>query len=373
MRALIVNSLLTPQFPYHDDPVAPLRLLEVDGTLAENRTCPMDDEQMLRALRLMMLSRAFDAKGISLQRQGRFGTFSPVRGQEASVVGSAFALDPTRDWIVPQYRELPALLHHGLPLERFILYFNGHPAGGYIPDGVRLLPIQISLAAQLPHAVGLAWGLKLQDIDGIVLTYFGDGASSEGDFHEACNLAGVVKAPVVFFLQNNGWAISTPRSRQSAARTLAERAPGYGFNGILVDGNDLLAVYAVTAAAVERARAGLGPTLIEAVTYRLGAHNTADDPTRYISQEILNSWSDHDPILRVQRYLAARRCWSDDAASEMHENISRTIDRALAAARAVPPPTTEDLFKHTYAELTERQARQLREYPLNDGGNDWLR
>jgi pyruvate dehydrogenase E1 component alpha subunit len=357
-----VGSPMTPQFPYHDDPVVPLRVLEPNGKLAEGSTSPMNDEQMLRALRLMMLSRAFDSKGISLQRQGRFGTFSPVRGQESSVVGSAFALNPARDWIVPQYRELPALLHHGFPLENFILYFNGHPAGGHIPDGVRLLPIQISVAAHLPHAVGLAWGLQLQDFDGAVLTYFGDGASSEGDFHEACNLAGVVKAPVIFFLQNNAWAISTPRSRQSAARTFAERAPGYGFNGVVVDGNDLLAVYAVTAVAVERARAGFGPTLIESQTYRLGAHNTADDPTRYISREILNTWSDRDPILRVQRYLAARGCWDDHTASEFDDDISQTIDRALAAARDVPPPTAEDLFKHTYAELTQRQARQLREY-----------
>src|SRR5580704_4000072 len=246
-----------PQFSCHDDPVTPLRLLEPSGALVAGAVSPFDDEQLLSALHLMMLSRAFDHKGVSLQRQGRFGTFSPVLGQEASVVGSAFALDPSRDWIVPQYRELPALLHQGLPLEQFILYFNGHPAGGAIPDGVKLLPIQISLAAQLPHAVGLAWGLQLQGIDGVVLTYFGDGASSEGDFHEACNLAGVVRAPVVFFLQNNGWAISTPRCQQSAARTFAERAPGYGFDGVVVDGNDLLAVYAATKAAVERARAGL--------------------------------------------------------------------------------------------------------------------
>jgi pyruvate dehydrogenase E1 component alpha subunit len=322
----------------------------------------MDDEQMLHALRLMMLSRAFDLKGASLQRQARFGTFSPVHGQEASVVGSAFALDLSRDWVVPQYRELPALLHQGLPLEHFILYFSGHPAGGCIPAGVRLLPIQISLAAQLPHAVGLAWGLALQGMDGVVLAYFGDGASSEGDFHEACNLAGVVKAPVIFFLQNNGWAISTPRSRQSAARTFAERAPGYGFDGVVVDGNDLLAVYAATTAAVQRARAGLGPTLIESQTYRLGAHNTADDPTRYVPPDVLNSWSERDPILRVQRYLAARGHWNDSVASEVQNDVSRAIAQALAAARAVPPPMPEDLFDHTYAELTQRQSRQLREY-----------
>jgi pyruvate dehydrogenase E1 component alpha subunit len=360
-----MSTPVIPQFPYRGDPIAPMRLLEADGTLTVGGGVPpMDDEQMLRALRLMLLSRAFDEKGTSLQRQGRFGTFSAVRGQEASVVGSAFALDPARDWIVPQYRELPALVNQGLPLESFILYFAGHPAGGYIPEGVRLLPIQISIAAQLPHAVGLAWGLRLQGLDAVVLVYFGDGASSEGDFHEACNLAGVVKAPVIFFLQNNGWAISTPRSRQTAARTFAERAPGYGFDGVVVDGNDLLAVYAATTAAVECARAGGGPTLIESQTYRLGAHNTADDPTRYVAQEILDSWRDRDPILRVQRYLAARGRWNDSIAAEVQEEISQSIDAAFAAARAVAPPAAEDLFLHTYAELTERQARQLREYAM---------
>ena len=322
----------------------------------------MDDDHALRALRLMMFSRAFDDKGTSLQRQGRFGTFSAVRGQEASVVGSAFALDPAKDWIAPQYRELPALINQGYPLEHFILYFSGHPAGCAIPEGVRILPIQISLAAQLPQAVGLAWGLRMQGSDAVVVVYFGDGASSEGDFHEACNLAGVVKAPVIFFLQNNGWAISTPRSRQSAARTFAERAPGYGFDGVVVDGNDLLAVYEVTSAAVARARAGEGPTLIESQTYRLGAHNTADDPTRYIQQDVLDSWKEKDPIVRVQRYLASRGKWDDSIEAKIAAEIAEEVDQAFVNARAVAPPTPEDLFTHVYAEPTARQQRQLREY-----------
>ncbi len=340
----------------------PLRLLEADGTLRPGCVPLMESDQILGALRLMMLSRAFDDKGTSLQRQGRFGTFSAVRGQEASVVGSAIALDRERDWIVPQYRELPALLHHGLPLRNFILYFSGHPAGGHIPEGVRLLPMQISLAAQLPQAVGLAWGLTLQGINAVVLVYFGDGASSEGDFHEACNLAGVVKAPIVFFLQNNGWAISTPRARQSAARSLAGRAAGYGFEGVTVDGNDLLAVHAVTQAAVARARAGLGPTLIESLTYRLGAHNTADDPTRYVDPDTLGSWLARDPIVRVQRYLTEQGRWNDTIAAEMEADISHTLEEAFAAARDVPPPTPDDLFTHVYAQPTQRQLRQAGEY-----------
>ena len=277
-------------------------------------------------------------------------------------MGSAWALDPTRDWVVPQYRELPALLHQGLPLENFILYFNGHPAGGAIPEGVRLVPIQISIAAHLPHAVGLAWGLQLQRIGGVVLTYFGDGASSEGDFHEACNLAGIVKAPVIFFLQNNGWAISTPRARQSAARTLAERAPGYGFDGVVVDGNDLFAVYEVTKTAVDRARNGLGPTLIESLTHRLGAHNTSDDPKRYVSEDDVKGWAAADPIIRIQRYLATKGAWNESKSADFQNEVSDVIERALAAAGAVLPPTSDDLFRHTYAALTERQRRQLHEY-----------
>ncbi len=355
------DVLVTPQFPRDDKPVKPWRLLDTNGKLAAGAVSPLQDEEVLRALRLMMLSRGFDHQAISFQRQGRFGTFSAVHGQEASVVGSAFALDPKRDWIVPQYRELPALLNHGLPLESFILYFKGHPCGGAIPDGVRLLPIQISLAAQLPHAVGLAWGLQLQGIDAVVLTYCGDGASSEGDFHESCNLAGVVKAPVIFVLQNNGWAISTPRAKQSAARTFAERAPGYGFDGIVVDGNDLFAVYAVTKAAVERARSGLGPTLIESQTYRLAAHNTSDDLTRYIDADAHEAHKDFDPIVRVQRYLAARGLWNQRIESDLQNEVSSAIDKAFEKAFAVPPPTPEALFKNTYAELTQRQRRQLAE------------
>ncbi|HXY16420.1 MAG TPA: thiamine pyrophosphate-dependent dehydrogenase E1 component subunit alpha [Terriglobales bacterium] len=350
-----------PQFRHSTEPVAPWRLLDPQGHLAEGCISPLSDDAILRALRLMMLSRAFDHQAISFQRQGRFGTFSAVHGQEASVVGSALALDPSRDWIVPQYRELPALLNHGLPLESFILYFKGHPRGGAIPDGVRSLPIQISLAAQLPHAVGLAWGLQLQGIDAVVLTYCGDGASSEGDFHESCNLAGVVKAPVIFFLQNNGWAISTPRAKQSAARTFAERAPGYGFDGVVVDGNDLFAVYAATRAAVDRARSGLGPTLIESQTYRLAAHNTSDDPTRYIDADAHNAHKDFDPIIRVQRYLAARGSWNQRTESDVQKDVSKAIDEAFAKAFAMPPPTPEDLFRNIYVELTQRQIQQLRE------------
>jgi pyruvate dehydrogenase E1 component alpha subunit len=336
-------------------------VLDPSGTLAPGAAAPLDDDDVLAALRLMKLSRAFDAKGASLQRQGRFGTFSQVGGQEASVVGSAWALDPARDWIVPQYRELPALLRHGYPLAHFIRYFQGNPAGGAIPDGVNILPIQISIAAQLPHAVGLAWGLKRQKKDAVVLVYFGDGASSEGDFHEACNLAGLVGAPVVFFLQNNGWAISTPRRKQSAGRTLAERAPAYGFPGVQVDGNDLFAVYAAASRAVSRARGGDGPTLIESVTRRLGPHNTADDPTRYVDPADAEHWRALDPIDRLERYLVQRSGDHRARIAAFEADVAGEIERALAEAAEGDPLSADQLFAHVYAEPPVRLARQRAE------------
>ncbi len=346
------------QFVPDVDAAQPIRHLSPDGALLEGVTPTMTDTELLAALRLMMLTRVFDAKAMSLQRQGRFGTFSQVTGQEASIVGSASALDPAIDWVVPQYRELPALLRQGYPLSGFMSYFMGNLAGSRIPDNVNVLPIQISLAAQIPQAVGLAWGLQLQKTGGVAIAYFGDGASSEGDFHEACNLAGVIKAPVVFFLSNNGWAISTPRRKQSAASNLAARAPGYGFPGVVVDGNDLMAVHAVTAAAVARARAGDGPTLIESITYRMGPHNTADDPTRYVDPTEQDTWKPLDPIERVQRHLETRGLWDDERRKAVEAELAAEVEEQLVIARAAPAPNASQLFDHVFAELPEGLVRQ---------------
>lgn len=357
---------MTDQFRFvpSSETVNPFSLVSVDGTLSIDEP-PMSDSEVIDALRYMVLTRIFDEKAIKLQRQGRFGTFASVRGQEASVMGAATALNPHRDWMVPQYRELPALVRHGLPIENFALYFMGHPAGGGIPDNVKVLPIQISLAAQLPHAVGLAWGLRKQGDDGVVITFFGDGASSEGDFHESLNLAGVTKAPVIFFLQNNGWAISTPRSAQSAARTLAERGPGYGVEGVLVDGNDLLAVHQVTAEAVAKARAGGGPTLIESLTWRAGAHNTADDPTKYLDVEEAEGWIERDPITRVEKYLRLRNAWDDDKDATLRADCEAEVARAIDVAFSTPPPTSDALFEHVYADPPQRIQAQRKEWAMN--------
>ena len=257
-------------------------------------------------------------------------------------MGAASALDPARDWIVPQYRELPALVRHGYPLASFFRYLKGDPAGGGPPVGVNMLPLQISLAAQLPHAVGLAWGLSHQGRDSVVMVFFGDGAASEGDTHEAMNLAGIRRAPVVFILQNNGWAISTPVSSQNAAPNYAARAAGYGFPGLLVDGNDLLAMADAARWAVARARAGEGATLIEARTYRLGPHNTADEPGRYMPEHELEERRRLEPLVRLGTYLRARGLLDEQREAALTDDSSRrSTTHSPMQTKARPPALTK--------------------------------
>ena len=355
-----------PQFVPDKQPVEPHKLLDPNGVLVPGAAAPMADDQVLEALRLMMLGRAFDTKCFNVQRQGKMGTFAPLHGQEASIVGSAMALDPETDWITPQYREMPAALRQGLPLKNIILYRQGHPNGGMVPDGVKVMQFNISLAAQIPHAVGLGWGMRLQGQAGVAVAYFGDGSSSEGDFHESCNLAGVTKAPTIFLLQNNQWAISTPRDIQSASTDLAARAPGYGFPGVSVDGNDLFAVYAAMAEAVARARNGDGPTLIECHTYRMWAHTTADDPSRYVDDRVQAEWATRDPIDRVQRYLADKGLWSDEKSAAWDDEIATEIQAGFDAAAAEPPAGPESLYEHVFESPTPSLLRQRRAHLQED-------
>src|SRR5438067_1957077 len=334
------------------------QVLDPTGKLREGAKPALDDEFILEGLRWMLLSRAFDARATALQRQGKFGVFSPVLGQEAAVVGSAMAFEPKTDWLVPQYRELPAYLMWGLPLTKHILNLSGNPVAARIPDEVKILPTQVALAAHLPHAVGIAWGLKIQGKEGVVLTYFGEGASSEGDFHEACNLAGVTGAPIVFVLQNNQWAISTPRAYQSAARHFSDRAAGYGFPGRVVDGNDLLAVYEVTKEAADRARRGEGPTLIEAVTYRMSFHNTTDNPSRYRDSAEYEAAKQRDPISRATAYLSALGMWDDQRDRELRDSVSAEIDEAVKTALSYPVVRPENVFDNVYQRPPDRVLRQ---------------
>src|SRR5215472_7340622 len=334
-------------------------ILQVDGTLARGAQPTMDEEFLVEALRLMLLSRLYDERVIGLQRQGRFGVYSPALGQEAAIVGSAMALDPGKDWIVPQYRELMAVVHHGYPLERITATYMGKTTDATrIPDDVNVLPTQVALAAQLPQAAGLAWGLRLKGSDAVVMAYVGEGGSSEGDFHEALNLAGVQGCPVIFFMQNNQWAISTPRRQQSAAPSFAMRAGGYGFPGVQVDGNDVFAVYEAAAGAVKRARAGDGPTLIEAVTYRMGFHNTTDDPSRYEDPEERARASERDPIDRVLKYLTSLGLWNPGRDEQVRAEIRDELDRAIAWAEQQAPVRPQMLFDNIFARPPKRLERQ---------------
>jgi pyruvate dehydrogenase E1 component alpha subunit len=345
----------------------PLRLLAPDGTLAEGHIPALAGDELLGAWRAMLRSRTADERCFSLQRQGRLGVFSPVSGEEAAVVGSAWALDPARDWVVPQYRELPAMLRQGYRLEQALRYYRGDPAGSRIDPGVRVLPYQISLAAQIPHAVGLAWGLRHQGSDAVVMTYFGDGASSEGDAHEALNLAGVRRAPVVFVLKNNHWAISTPVRKQTATTSFAARPAGYGIAGELVDGNDLVAMHDACSRAVMRARAGEGPTLVEARTYRMGPHNTSDDPTRYVDTDELEEQRAFDPVDRLRRYLTVEGLVDEASEQRLLDELRAEFDAAFAAVEAAAAPGVGALFDHVYGQPPGRLARQRAE-ATGEGG-----
>ena len=320
----------------------------------------MSDDDALGALRLMMLSRSVDDWAVRLQRMGRLGTYGPVHGQEASVVGASWALDPALDWLAPAYREQPAMLRHGMPLDKLLAVYMGKLTAGRIPDDVRMLPRNQSVGAQLPHAVGLAWAQRLRRTGAAVMVFLGEGASSEGDFHESCNLAGVMRAPIVFVIQNNSWAISTPSSQQTAGALWA-RGEGYGFPGFVVDGNDLFAVYETARTAVLRARAGEGPTLIENRTYRMGMHNTTDDPRAYRDASEVESAAAADPIQRVQRYLERHASWSADLAKLWAKELEAEIRSAMERASTYPAPKPDDVFDHVYAQPPERVTRQRRE------------
>ena len=336
------------------------RYLDQDGELLEDQ--PMSDEMALDGYRAMLRGRRFDERCVSLQRQGRMVTLAPGIGQEAATVGAAMALDQKTDWFVPQYRELAGQLWHGYPLRLAFLWHVGHPIAFQIPEGLNMLPFQAAIAGQLPQAVGLAWGLQMKHDPGVVLAIFGDGGTSQGDFHEAANLAGVMKAPVIFLCQNNGWAISTTIQQQTASETLAQKAIAYGFPGVQCDGNDLFAVYATVRDAVRRARDGEGPTLVEALTYRLGLHTTADDPTRYEPREMHDAWVDRDPLRRMQLHLMSRGVVDRPALDRIEEEVKEELRVAWDEAQQEPAPDPRFYFAQVDGEPSARLALQLRRF-----------
>jgi pyruvate dehydrogenase E1 component alpha subunit len=334
------------------------------------RRTGLDQASLQDLLRRMIAARLFSSRCFSLQRQGRMGTMAPIDGAEALVVGAAAALDPASDWVLPQYREMHGLLRFGEELlETTVRYLRGDPAGGHVPEPIRVWPPQIALAAQIPQAVGLAWGMKLRREEGVVLVFFGDGATSEGDFYEGANFAGVLKAPVIFLCNNNGWAISTPVRLQTAAESFAAKAEAFGFPGELIDGRDVLAVSSAVERARARALAGQGPTLIEARAYRLGPHTTADDPGRYVPAGELERERQRDPIELFRRELEEAGIWNAGLEEETRRDADARFDRALAAAEAATV-RPDAFFDHVYERPTARMERQRRELldGLREGG-----
>ena len=334
------------------DKIEKLSILGPNGELDQKLEPNIPEDVLLRLYRTMLLARKFDERLLNLQRQGRIGTFAPIKGQEAAQLGTIAHLRPG-DWMVPAFRETAAEIWRGRSLESVIIYFNGFNEGVAIPDERNDFPISVPVGSQMIHAVGLGWAAKYRQTDDIAMAYFGDGATSQGDFHEALNFAAVFKSPVIFVCQNNQWAISIPVSQQTRSQTLAQKALAYGMPGIQVDGNDILAVYAAAHEAVQRARNGDGPTLIECVTYRLMMHTTADDPKRYRTDEEVERWIQRDPLPRYEKYLMDKGVLSDEkrgaVESEILEEIQTAIDRAEKQMETMGDPI--DMFDHTYAEM----------------------
>ncbi len=299
---------------------------------------------------------------LNLQRQGRIGTFPLCSGQEAAACGPTLAMRDA-DWWVGSFRELGGRLMRGEPIEQQFVYFGGHEEGNVFPGGDRTLPAAVIIASQTLHAVGIAYAMRLKgEKDTAVVCFFGDGATSEGDFHEALNFAAVWQVPVVFVCLNNQWAISLPRHKQMRSRTIAQKAVAYEMPGIQVDGNDPLAMYEATKGALDRARAGEGPTLIEAVTYRLRMHTTADDPTRYRSDDEVEPWLKRDPIPRMRKFLTAQGSWNDALQADLDAEVARTIDEAVKKYEGMSDTKPDAPFDHVFGTKHPRIEKQRADF-----------
>ena len=336
-----------------------LQILDEKGNVDRKLEPKLSPELLKRMFELMLLTRAYDDKSVKLQRQGRMGTYAPILGQEAVGVGAALALRK-EDWALPTYRETQVYVAKGVPLENIFMYWKGIEEGMSFPEGTNCFPFAIPIGTHLPHAVGIAFALKRARKKQVLLTCVGDGGTSQGDFHESLNFAGVWQVPLVAVIVNNQWAISVPRSEQSASKTLAQKALGYNIPAIQVDGNDVLAVHKAVSDAVENARAGRGPALIEAVTYRMSMHTTADDPTKYRSDREVEYWKARDPIDRFRKYLQKKKLWTRDYEAKALARIAKDVDDAVAKMEAYKGDP-HDMFRYAWADMTENLKEQMAE------------
>ncbi|MBU0741499.1 pyruvate dehydrogenase (acetyl-transferring) E1 component subunit alpha [bacterium] len=330
--------------------VSRLEILDEQGNVDKELEPDLTRDQLIELYRHMVWGRITDERMLNLQRQGRIGTFGPSTGQEAAHCAPMFAATD-RDWFVGAFREHGARLMRGESLLRQLVYFNGYEEGNVNEEGSspRNLPISVIVGAQPLHAVGLAYAMRLKgEPESAALAFMGDGATSEGDFHEALNFASVWNLPVVFVVQNNQWAISVPRAKQTRSGTIAQKAIAYGMHGVQVDGNDALAMYVATREALERGRRGEGPTLIEAVTYRLMMHTTADDQYKYRTEEEEKVWWQRDPLLRFRKYLEARKFWSEKDQAALEEELKARMDEQIKAFEAKTDFPPEAPFDHVF-------------------------
>src|SRR6476661_930101 len=309
----------------------------------------LNERDLLELYRRMVLLRTYDERSVVYQRQGRIGTYAIFWNHEAIQAGATFAL-ADRDWIFPSYRESAIGLVRGMPAATILQWWRGHPSGWWNPADWNVASICVPIATHVPHAAGLAWGKKLRGEDTVAMAFFGDGATSEGAFHEGVNFAAVMEAPVVFVCNNNGWAISTPLEAQTRAETLADKASGYGIPGVRVDGLDVLAVYEAARTAVERARAGGGPTLIEAVHYRAAPHATADDPRAYIDQDRVEEERARECVGQYEGFLKRLGLLDDERSEAVRKEAEDLVRAGITAAEAEAPPDPELLFTHAYVD-----------------------
>ena len=344
--------------------VSYLQILDEHGNVDTQLEPQIPGPDLLRLYRTMMLAREADQRALKLQRQGRIGTFGPNTGQEASAGAPAFALSD-KDWHVGAFRELAGLLMRGMPVENYFLFHAGYEEGNLVPNPGRTLPVTIVVGSQTLHAVGIAYAMKFRGERSAVLTSFGDGGSSNGETLEALNFAGVWQAPVVFVCQNNGWAISIPRAKQTHSKTIAQKAIAFGMPGIQVDGNDPLAMYQATKDALERAYAGGGPTLIEAVTYRLMMHTTSDDPTRYRPDAEVQEWWKKDPLIRTRIYLEKKGLLDAEKQAALEAGVKKEVEEAVARFEARTDYKPDAAFDYVFGEPHPEIEAQRKEFLEN--------
>ena len=331
-----------------------------DGAAVPDGASPLDDAALLDLYRSLVLLRTFDERAVVYHRQGRIGTYAIFWGHEAIQAGAVHALEE-RDWIFPSYRESAIGLLRGMPAATVLSWWRGHPSGWWNPAEYGVASVCVPIATHVPHAAGFAWGSKLKGEDRVALALFGDGATSEGAFHEGANLAAVMRAPLVLLCNNNQWAISTPLSAQTAASALADKAVGYGMPGLRVDGTDVLAVHEAVLEAVARARAGDGPTFVEAVTYRAAPHATADDPSVYVDPELVEEARRNECVGRYEGWLRRRGLLTDELAGEIEGRALALVREGIAQAEAEPPADPSLLFEHALAEPPGSFAAELAE------------